>query len=124
MLGDPQPGEITEVSAEEIAVKLSWRSGNLIFRGEFLEEAVKERGIGNTFGRSSLIGMYEAHLNKVLGYIELGKEQGAEPVLTCKQVLQETGGFYLSPTIFDQVDPNARIAQEEIFGPVLSVIGF
>ena len=44
MLGDPQPGEVTEVSAEEIAVKLSWRSGNLIFRGEFLEEAVKEIG--------------------------------------------------------------------------------
>ena len=68
--------------------------------------------------------MNEAHLNKVLGYIELGKEQGADPILSGKQVLQETGGFYLSPTIFDQVDPNARIAQEEIFGPVLSVIGF
>lgn len=68
--------------------------------------------------------MNQAHLNKVLGYIELGKEQGAQPILTGKQVLQDSGGFYLSPTIFDQVDPNARIAQEEIFGPVLSVIGF
>ena len=45
--------------------------------------------------------MNEAHLNKVLGYIELDKEQGAEPILSGKQVLQETGGFYLCPTIFD-----------------------
>ena len=40
------------------------------------------------------------------------------------QVRAETGGFYIEPTIFDQVDPNAKIAQEEIFGPVLSVLSF
>ena len=41
MLGDPNE-TITEVSADDIAVKLSWQQGNLIFRGESLEEAVKE----------------------------------------------------------------------------------
>ena len=41
-----------------------------------------------------------------------------------QQVLQETGGFYIEPTIFDQVSNKMTIAQEEIFGPVLSVLSF
>ncbi|MDG1818939.1 MAG: aldehyde dehydrogenase family protein [Porticoccaceae bacterium] len=66
----------------------------------------------------------EAHMNKILGYIESGKAEGAKLILGGNQVLKETGGFYIEPTIFDQVDPKSKIAQEEIFGPVLSVIGF
>ena len=41
-----------------------------------------------------------------------------------KQVRQETGGFYIEPTIFDRVDNRMTIAREEIFGPVLSTITF
>lgn len=68
--------------------------------------------------------MNEAHMNKVLGYIETGKADGAKLIYGGEQVLQETGGFYVKPAIFDQVGAGDRIAQEEIFGPVLSVIGF
>lgn len=68
--------------------------------------------------------MNEAHMNKVLAYIETGKAEGAKLIYGGKQILKETGGFYLEPAIFDEVDPGARISQEEIFGPVLSVIGF
>ena len=68
--------------------------------------------------------MNEAHMDKVLGYIEAGKADGAELIYGGEQVLQETGGFYVKPAIFDQVGADHRIAQEEIFGPVLSVIGF
>jgi len=68
--------------------------------------------------------MNEAHMNKVLGYIEKGKADGAKLVLGGKQILQETGGFFVEPTIFDGVKPGDRIAQEEIFGPVLSVLSF
>ena len=68
--------------------------------------------------------MNEAHMNKVLGYIETGKADGANLIYGGEQVLQETGGFYVKPAIFDQVGAGDRIAQEEIFGPVLSVIGF
>ena len=68
--------------------------------------------------------MNEAHMNKVLGYIETGKAEGAKLILGGNQVLKESGGFYIEPTIFDEVDPNSTIAQEEIFGPVLSIIGF
>lgn len=41
-----------------------------------------------------------------------------------RRVLEETGGFYVEPTVFDRVSQQATLAREEIFGPVLSVIGF
>ena len=71
----------------------------------------------------------EVHMNKVLGYIESGKEEGAQLICGGQRVNVETegsvnGGYYISPAIFDKVDPNQKIAQEEIFGPVLSVFTF
>ncbi len=59
-----------------------------------------------------------------MGYIEKGTQEGASLVLGGQQVLQETGGFYIEPTVFDQVSNKMTIAQEEIFGPVLSVLSF
>ena len=59
-----------------------------------------------------------------MGYIETGKQEGARVRLGGEQVLSETGGYFVAPTIFDQVDNQMRIAQEEIFGPVLSTIAF
>jgi gamma-glutamyl-gamma-aminobutyraldehyde dehydrogenase/4-guanidinobutyraldehyde dehydrogenase/NAD-dependent aldehyde dehydrogenase len=61
---------------------------------------------------------------RVLGYIEKGKEEGAALALGGRQVRQETGGFYIEPTIFDRVENRMTIAREEIFGPVLSTITF
>ncbi len=61
---------------------------------------------------------------KVLGYIDIGKQEGAR-LLTGGSIYQEgscANGYFFEPTIFDQVKPNMRVAQEEIFGPVLSVI--
>ena len=66
----------------------------------------------------------EAHMNKVLSYIDSGKQQGAELVLGGRRVEVIPGGYFVEPTIFDQVDPQQKIAQEEIFGPVLSVFTF
>ncbi|MGE4232914.1 MAG: aldehyde dehydrogenase family protein [Bacteriovoracia bacterium] len=67
-----------------------------------------------------------AHREKVEAYIEVGKREGAKLVCGGKR---PTGaefekGNFLEPTIFDDVKPNMRIAREEIFGPVLSVIAF
>ncbi|RKZ21480.1 L-glutamate gamma-semialdehyde dehydrogenase, partial [bacterium] len=56
---------------------------------------------------------------KILEYIEIGKNEGK---LLCGGEKAEGNGFYIKPTIFADVSPTARIAQEEIFGPVLSVI--
>ena len=63
-------------------------------------------------------------LHRVLDYIEVGEKEGAKLVMGGERVRGETGGYYIEPTVFDQVDNRMRIAQEEIFGPVLSTITF
>jgi 4-guanidinobutyraldehyde dehydrogenase / NAD-dependent aldehyde dehydrogenase len=63
-------------------------------------------------------------LDRVLGYIETGREEGADLHLGGNRVLEDTGGYYVEPTIFDAVSNEMRIAREEIFGPVLSAIPF
>lgn len=61
----------------------------------------------------------KAQEEKILSYIEIGKGEG-QLVLGGKRL--EGEGYFLAPTVFTEVPPKARIAQEEIFGPVLSVI--
>jgi gamma-glutamyl-gamma-aminobutyraldehyde dehydrogenase len=60
----------------------------------------------------------------VLGYIESGSSEGAKVVAGGRQARAETGGFFVEPTVFDGVANTMKIAREEIFGPVLSVIRF
>ena len=64
------------------------------------------------------------HMEKVLGYIAAGKAEGARLVMGGKQILKKSGGYFVEPTIFDNVTNKMKIAREEIFGPVLSVISF
>jgi acyl-CoA reductase-like NAD-dependent aldehyde dehydrogenase len=63
-------------------------------------------------------------LDKVLGYVGLAREEGARVVVGGERALEETGGYYVPPTILDGVDNGMRVAREEIFGPVLTVIEF
>jgi acyl-CoA reductase-like NAD-dependent aldehyde dehydrogenase len=64
----------------------------------------------------------DLQLKTVLGYIEAGCEDGATVLTGGRRARQETGGFYVEPTIFGDVRPEMRIAREEIFGPVLAAI--
>ena len=64
------------------------------------------------------------HLDKVLGYIESGRAAGARVVLGGGRMLEQTGGYFVAPTIFDDVRNDMQIAREEIFGPVISTIPF
>ncbi len=66
----------------------------------------------------------EKHMQRVLGYIDGGVEAGARVAFGGKRTLQDTGGFYVEATVLDQVRPEMRVAREEIFGPVLSVMTF
>jgi len=59
---------------------------------------------------------------KVLRYIEIGVKEGARPLLDGRK--KKTKGFFVGPTIFDGVSNEMRLAQEEIFGPVLAQISF
>jgi malonate-semialdehyde dehydrogenase (acetylating)/methylmalonate-semialdehyde dehydrogenase len=62
------------------------------------------------------------HCKRVAGYIEKGVAEGATPLVDGRRHKSEGGGFFLGPTIFDNVTPDMTIAKEEIFGPVLSVM--
>jgi acyl-CoA reductase-like NAD-dependent aldehyde dehydrogenase len=66
----------------------------------------------------------EKQMNRVLGYIREGVSAGASLAMGGSQVRSETGGFYVEPTIFDDVRSDMTIARDEIFGPVLSVLSF
>jgi acyl-CoA reductase-like NAD-dependent aldehyde dehydrogenase len=63
-------------------------------------------------------------LDKVLGYVDIGRREGARVVTGGERVREETGGYYVGPTILDDVDNGWRVAREEIFGPVLTVTEF
>ncbi|MBK6863437.1 MAG: aldehyde dehydrogenase [Ideonella sp.] len=66
----------------------------------------------------------ETQLKTVLGYIEAGRSEGARVLAGGKQARVESGGFFVEPTVFDGVSNSMKIAREEIFGPVMSVIRF
>lgn len=62
--------------------------------------------------------------DKVLGYIEAGHEDGAKLRAGGKRADVGGKGYFVEATVFDEVDPDMRIAQEEIFGPVLATLAF
>jgi aldehyde dehydrogenase (NAD+) len=64
----------------------------------------------------------KTQMERVLNYLEIGRAEGAEPVLPGGRT--GTRGYFVKPAIFDSAHPSMRIAQEEIFGPVLTVITF
>jgi acyl-CoA reductase-like NAD-dependent aldehyde dehydrogenase len=65
-----------------------------------------------------------SQMERVLGYVEAGRADGARVVLGGRRVREDSGGFFVEPTVFDGVAPAMRIAREEIFGPVLAVLTF
>jgi gamma-glutamyl-gamma-aminobutyraldehyde dehydrogenase len=66
----------------------------------------------------------DGQLSTVLGYIAAGIGDGARVVAGGHRARQDTGGYYVEPTVFDGVANTMKIAREEIFGPVLGVIRF
>jgi 4-guanidinobutyraldehyde dehydrogenase / NAD-dependent aldehyde dehydrogenase len=89
-------------------------------------EAIKSWKPGHPLDPATNVGALvdTQQMNTVLSYIQAGHDDGAKLVAGGKRTLEETGGVYVEPTIFDGVNNAMRIAREEIFGPVLSVIGF
>ncbi len=66
----------------------------------------------------------EPHLRKVLEYIDAGRAEGARLALGGQRTAEASGGYFVDITVFDDVKNSMKIAREEIFGPVLSVITF
>jgi alpha-ketoglutaric semialdehyde dehydrogenase len=82
--------------------------------------------VGNGLNPETHVGpsVDERQLETVLSYVETGQHEGARLVRGGERIRDDgrDRGYFVSPAIFDHVDANMRIAQEEIFGPVLSLI--
>jgi gamma-glutamyl-gamma-aminobutyraldehyde dehydrogenase len=66
----------------------------------------------------------ETQMKTALRFIDETRASGLEPRLGGNRVMAETGGFYVEPTIFENVRPDSLLAREEVFGPVLGVMTF
>jgi acyl-CoA reductase-like NAD-dependent aldehyde dehydrogenase len=93
-----------------------------------MKAAFEKIKIGLPWEEDTIMGTQidEAQLNKILAYVEVGKQEGAKLVTGGKRITDGglDKGFFMAPTIFADVDNKMRIAQEEIFGPVVCVIKF
>lgn len=129
-----------EAAAQAAASAIAFNQGEVCTAGSRLlvENSIKDRFVpmvveaiktwkpGNPLDPATNVGALvdTTQMNNVLSYIQAGHDDGAKLVAGGKRVLEETGGTYVEPTVFDGVTNAMRIAKEEIFGPVLSVIGF
>ncbi|PSS57410.1 aldehyde dehydrogenase [Pseudomonas sp. BBP2017] len=129
-----------QAAADVAAAAIAFNQGEVCIAGSRLlvERSIKERFLpmvvealkawkpGHALDPETRVGALvdSTQLDTVLGYIEAGKADGATLLSGGERVLEDTCGVYLQPAIFDGVTNAMRIAREEIFGPVLSVITF
>ncbi len=91
---------------------------------ERLAEKAKQRKVGDPLDPTTEQGpqVSQEQLDKIMGYVKLGEKQGARLLTGGERVGKE--GFFVAPTIFDNVKDDMAIAKDEIFGPVVSVLPF
>ena len=89
-----------------------------------LRAACAKLAIGNPLDEATGLGpvISGAAKSRIEGYIEQGVKSGATLIEDGRAAKKPNDGFFLGPTIFDHVDPQASIAREEIFGPVLAIV--
>jgi gamma-glutamyl-gamma-aminobutyraldehyde dehydrogenase len=91
-----------------------------------LSDATGQWRVGDPLDRETRMGpLIEASaLDRVLSYIDGAADAGATIVSGGRRVFEDTGGWYVQPTIIGNVTPEMAVAREEIFGPVVSVLSF
>lgn len=128
-----------DLAAQEVAKGIFSNSGQICSAGSRLvvEASIKEPLLERLAERARQIRLGPAlqdpdmgplvsktQFERVRGYIEVGQQEGAALLLGGDRPPDLPRGYFIAPTIFDQVRPEMRIAQEEIFGPVLAVQTF
>lgn len=88
-------------------------------------EGSRDLRVGGAFDPLTQMGplITASQLDRVADYVKIGQDEGATLALGGARINQD-GGYFFQPTVFTSVDNRMRIAQEEIFGPVMSVIPF
>jgi acyl-CoA reductase-like NAD-dependent aldehyde dehydrogenase len=91
---------------------------------EAIRAEMEQVGVGSPFDPATQLGplALELQRERVLGYVGAGKAEGAQLVFGGGRPMHLAKGYYVEPTLFAGVERSMRIAQEEIFGPVLSVL--
>ncbi|MEM8682035.1 MAG: aldehyde dehydrogenase [Pseudomonadota bacterium] len=127
-------------AAEAAALAVYYNGGQTCTAGTRLivEESVREDFIaavvekaagwapGDPMNPSTAMGpmIDRGQFDSVMSYVGVGQDEGARLVSGGGQVMADSGGYYIEPTIFGGVNNAMRVAQEEIFGPVMSVLSF
>ncbi|MEZ5428238.1 MAG: aldehyde dehydrogenase [Pyrinomonadaceae bacterium] len=98
------------------------------FCGDFVER-VKKLKIGDPLDPATEVGavVSETHMEKILSYIDLAKKEGGQILTGGKQIKPEgrcADGYFVEPTVIENLSPDCRTNREEIFGPVVSVMPF
>lgn len=96
------------------------------FLAKFREQVTKISKVGDPFDESTFQGpqVSKAQLERVLGFAEVGKQEGAKLELGGKPFASDGKGFFVEPTVFTGVSPQMRIFQEEVFGPFVVISRF
>jgi malonate-semialdehyde dehydrogenase (acetylating)/methylmalonate-semialdehyde dehydrogenase len=92
---------------------------------EILCDSARRMKVGPTDGGAEVdMGplVTREHLERVTGYLDVGRQEGAALALDGRAVEKRGDGFLVGPSVLDRVLPGMRVAREEIFGPVLSVV--
>ena len=129
-----------EKAASSAALAVYWNSGQTCTAGtrliveesildDFLARVIEESKAwmpGNPMDPATVMGpmIDGSQCNTVSEYVAIGRAEGAKLVFGGTKTMEGTGGHYYEPTIFAGVTNDMRIAREEIFGPVLSVLSF
>jgi gamma-glutamyl-gamma-aminobutyraldehyde dehydrogenase len=129
-----------ELVASDLAEAAFWNAGQNCSAGsrilahnsiktelvQALAEQATTRTVGDPADESTTMGpLIEAGaLDRVLGYIGGATAAGATAASGGTRLLAETGGWYVAPTVLSEVAPDMPVAREEIFGPVVAVLGF
>ena len=142
-LGGKSPNIVFADADVELAAKVAlmgifWNQGEMCTAGSriLVEESVHEKFMETLVGRAkkSMPGdpldpktrlgalVSEEQISRVMSYVEAGKSEGASLVAGGERIADS--GYFMQPTVFDGVENSMKIAQEEIFGPVASVIRF
>src|ERR1700756_2622975 len=93
---------------------------------EKVQALTRKRQPGDPLDPATQLGAIvdETQMKRVLGYIDAGRKDGARIRVGGRRVREDSGGYFVEPTMFEGVKPAMSIAREEIFGPVLSAITF
>ena len=98
------------------------------FKSAFVEE-VKKLKVGNPLNDENWIGaiVSKTHMEKILSYVELAKQEGGTVICGGQQIYPEgehANGYYIQPTVIEGLAYDCRTNQEEIFGPVVTIMPF